>query len=61
MKHFSFIENPWTCSVYISLLFLQAKNDPFKKEGSKKEAEDKACTSKSSEKRSSTGTKLMNK
>ncbi|XP_070781783.1 SAFB-like transcription modulator isoform X2 [Enoplosus armatus] len=39
----------------------RAKNDPFKKEGSKKEAEDKACSSKSSDKRSSTGIKLTNK
>ncbi|KAI3377897.1 hypothetical protein L3Q82_009023 [Scortum barcoo] len=39
----------------------RAKNDPFKKEGSKKEAEDKASASKSSDKRGSTGIKLTNK
>ncbi|XP_035507591.1 SAFB-like transcription modulator [Morone saxatilis] len=39
----------------------RAKNDPFKKECSKKEAEDKAGSSKSSDKRSSTGMKLTNK
>lgn len=39
----------------------QAKNDPFKKEGSKKEVEDKTSSNKSSEKRSSTGIKLTNK
>ncbi|XP_074521748.1 SAFB-like transcription modulator isoform X2 [Halichoeres trimaculatus] len=39
----------------------RAKNDPFKKESSKNEAEDKAGSSKSSEKRSSTGAKLPNK
>nr|XP_046242591.1 SAFB-like transcription modulator [Scatophagus argus] len=39
----------------------RAKNDPFKKEGSKKEADDKASSSKSSDKRSSTGMKLTNK
>ncbi|XP_059212049.1 SAFB-like transcription modulator isoform X2 [Centropristis striata] len=39
----------------------RAKNDPFKKEGSKKEAEDKTNSSKSSDKRSSTGAKLTNK
>ncbi|XP_077374661.1 SAFB-like transcription modulator [Festucalex cinctus] len=38
-----------------------AKNYPFKKESSKSELDDKATTSKSSEKRSSTGTKLSNK
>ncbi|XP_077570025.1 SAFB-like transcription modulator isoform X2 [Stigmatopora nigra] len=37
------------------------KNIPFKKESSKIESDDKASTSKSSEKRSSTGTKLSNK
>uniref|UniRef100_A0A8C3AXT1 SAFB-like, transcription modulator n=1 Tax=Cyclopterus lumpus TaxID=8103 RepID=A0A8C3AXT1_CYCLU len=39
----------------------RAKNDPFKREGSKKDAEDKASSTKSSDKRSSTGTKLANK
>ncbi|XP_041669644.1 SAFB-like transcription modulator isoform X2 [Cheilinus undulatus] len=39
----------------------RAKNDPFKKEGTKQEAEDKASSNKSSDKRSSTGTKLTNK
>lgn len=39
----------------------QAKNDPFKKEGSKKEVEDKTSSNKSSEKRSSAGIKLANK
>ncbi|XP_034727807.1 SAFB-like transcription modulator isoform X2 [Etheostoma cragini] len=39
----------------------RAKNDPFKKEGSKKEAEDIASSSKSSDKRSSTGIKPTNK
>ncbi|XP_070691365.1 SAFB-like transcription modulator [Pempheris klunzingeri] len=39
----------------------RAKNDPFKKEGSKKEADDKASSSKSNDKRSSTGIKLTNK
>ncbi|XP_061670236.1 SAFB-like transcription modulator [Syngnathoides biaculeatus] len=38
-----------------------AKNHPFKKESSKNELDDKASTSKSSEKRSATGTKLSNK
>ncbi|XP_077419889.1 SAFB-like transcription modulator isoform X2 [Vanacampus margaritifer] len=38
-----------------------AKNYPFKKDSSKTELDDKATTSKSSEKRSSTGTKLSNK
>ncbi|XP_061610720.1 SAFB-like transcription modulator isoform X1 [Phyllopteryx taeniolatus] len=38
-----------------------AKNHPFKKESSKNELDDKASTGKSSEKRSSTGTKLSNK
>lgn len=40
---------------------LQAKNDPFKKEGSKKEAEEKAGSIKSNDKRTSTGIKLANK
>ncbi|XP_034535839.1 SAFB-like transcription modulator [Notolabrus celidotus] len=39
----------------------RAKNDPFKKESSKSEAEDKASSCKSSDKRSSTGIKLTNK
>ncbi|KAM8894626.1 SAFB-like transcription modulator isoform 2-T2 [Spinachia spinachia] len=39
----------------------RAKNDPFKKEGSKKEAEDKASFTKSCEKRGSTVMKLTNK
>ncbi|XP_077940948.1 SAFB-like transcription modulator isoform X1 [Gasterosteus aculeatus] len=39
----------------------RAKNDPFKKESSKKEAEDKASFTKSCDKRSSTGVKLTNK
>ncbi|XP_019742261.1 SAFB-like transcription modulator isoform X2 [Hippocampus comes] len=38
-----------------------AKNYPFKKESSKTELDEKASTGKSSEKRSSTGTKLSNK
>lgn len=40
---------------------LQAKNDPFKKDSSKKEAEDKASSIKSNDKRTSTGVKLANK
>ncbi|XP_068171209.1 SAFB-like transcription modulator [Antennarius striatus] len=39
----------------------RAKNDPFKKEGSKKEADDKAGCSKSSDKRFSTGLKMITK
>ncbi|XP_041835521.1 SAFB-like transcription modulator [Melanotaenia boesemani] len=39
----------------------RAKNDPFKKEPSKKEVEDKAGSSKSNDKRASTGTKQANK
>ncbi|KAL6113117.1 sltm [Pungitius sinensis] len=39
----------------------RAKNDPFKKEDSKKEAEDKASFTKSCDKRGSTGMKLTNK
>lgn len=46
---------------FTTAVVFQAKNDPFKKEGSKKEAEDKAGSSKSSDKRSSTGIKLINK
>ncbi|CAJ1049201.1 SAFB-like transcription modulator [Xyrichtys novacula] len=39
----------------------RAKNDPFKKEGPKNEAEDKGGSSKSSDKRTSTGMKSTNK
>ncbi|XP_058484542.1 SAFB-like transcription modulator isoform X2 [Solea solea] len=39
----------------------RAKNDPFKKEPSKTETEDKASSSKSSDKRTSTGMKWANK
>ncbi|KAM6943016.1 SAFB-like transcription modulator isoform 2-T2 [Xenentodon cancila] len=39
----------------------RAKNDPFKKEPSKKEMEEKAGSSKLTDKRTSTGTKLTNK
>lgn len=48
------------CSICFTAV-LQAKNDPFKKEGSKKEAEDKAGAIKSNDKRTSTGIKLANK
>lgn len=60
---FSLWQNIWPQVICISLLpfFFQAKNDPFKKESSKKEAEDKASFTKSCDKRSSTGVKLTNK
>lgn len=45
----------------ILLVSLQSINDPFKKEGSKKEAELKTSSNKPSDKRISTATKMTNK
>jgi len=44
---------------YFTAAVFQAKNDPFKKEGSKKDAEDRASSIKSSDKRSSTANKWV--
>lgn len=52
----SFLCNPhtcWACFTPVANNVFKAKNDPFKKEGPKKEAEDK-----SSEKRTSAGMRL---
>lgn len=43
------------------LMSYQSINDPFKKEGSKKEAEVKTSSNKPSDKRTSTATKMNNK
>lgn len=43
------------------LMSHQSINDPFKKEGSKKEAEVKTSSNKPSDKRTSTATKMSNK
>lgn len=43
------------------VLSYQSINDPFKKEGSKKESEMKTSSNKPSDKRTSTATKMTNK
>lgn len=49
-----------TKEMYV-LVSYQSVNDPFKKEGSKKEAEVKTSSNKPSDKRTSTATKMNNK
>lgn len=49
-----------TKEMYV-LMSYQSINDPFKKEGSKKEAEVKTSSNKPSDKRTSTATKMNNK
>lgn len=59
-KRFFFFNALKTKEMYV-LMSYQSINDPFKKEGSKKEAELKTSSNKPSDKRTSTATKMNNK
>lgn len=67
MKRETFFFNIFICEdalvmkkMYV-LMSYQSINDPFKKEGSKKEAEVKTSSTKPSDKRTSIATKMTNK